>query len=71
MMSNAEPISVPLNCPHCGGSIEVACEVEAGTPTQRVRFQCPYCGEPREFEAPGEVLFVAMRQPGGGPETRH
>ena len=70
-MADTDPITVPLNCPHCGGSIEVACDVEPGAPAQTVRFRCPYCDAPRDFDAPGAVLFVAMRQPGGGPETRH
>jgi hypothetical protein len=64
---------VPLNCFECAGPIEVACEgpAEPGE-SQTVRFECPYCGRPRELELPGKVLWVAMRQHGGtGPETRH
>jgi hypothetical protein len=63
-------LAIPLNCPHCGGPIEVACEI-GDDQAQHVRFVCPYCGEPRDFEAPGRVLWVAMRQMGDGPETRH
>ena len=70
-VAGPEHVALPLNCQHCGGPIEVACEVDDETGTQSVRFACPYCGTPREFEAPGRVLWVAMRQPGEGPETRH
>jgi hypothetical protein len=60
--------SLPLHCPKCGGAIEVA--YEPGE-VQRARFVCPYCHEPREFEAPGKIVAVAMRQTGQGPETKH
>jgi len=62
---------VPLNCHQCGGPVEVACDVRDTAPSQSVRFLCPYCETPREFEAPGQVLWVAARPPGEGPETRH
>jgi hypothetical protein len=63
---------VPVNCFECGGPIEVACEVPAeAAASQRVRFECPYCGTPREVAMPGKVLWVAMRPHGGGPEIRH
>jgi hypothetical protein len=63
---------MPLNCHACGGAIEVACEV-ADDPANRqtVRFTCPYCGTPRDFQAPGRVVWVAMRQPGDGVVIRH
>jgi len=64
-------ITIPLNCLHCGGSIEVACGVDSEGGPQTVRFKCPYCGASREFVAPGVVMFVAARQPGAGPETKH
>jgi len=32
---------------------------------------CPYCGRTRDYEAPGRVLWVAMRLPSDEPETRH
>ena len=67
----AEPILVPLNCLSCGGTIEVACEVEPGTMGETVRFECPYCSAVREFEAPGRVIHVAARQVGAGPQTKH
>lgn len=66
-----EPVTVPLNCHSCGGPIEVACETGADILPQRARFNCPYCGVTREFDAPGRVLWVAMRQAGVGPETKH
>lgn len=62
---------LPLNCHQCGGAIEVACEVSTPESAQTVRFACPYCGTPREFDAPGRVVYVAMRQLGDGPETKH
>ena len=61
-------VVLPLNCPTCAGPIDVACE--EGAP-QTIRFACPYCQSRREFEAPGPVLWVAMRQHSTGPETRH
>jgi len=64
-------IPIPLNCLHCGGAVEVACGVDPEVGPQTVRFNCPYCGASREFEAPGVVMFVAARQPGIGPETKH
>lgn len=68
---HVEHVAIPLNCHHCGGPIEVACEMSDEASTQSVRFACPYCETPREFQAPGRVLWVAMRQPGDRPETRH
>jgi hypothetical protein len=70
-VTGPEHVAIPLNCHHCGGPIEIACEVSDDGSTQSVRFTCPYCGTPREFQAPGRVLWVAMRQLGEGPETRH
>ncbi len=72
-MTDLPATILPLNCFECAGPIEVACEgpVEPGE-SQTVRFECPYCGRPRELELPGKVLWVAMRQHGAtGPETRH
>ena len=66
-----ERVTLPLSCPSCGGPIEVACEVGEHIAPQRARFICPYCSIPREFDAPGHIVFVAMRQAGSGPETRH
>ncbi len=63
---------VPLNCFDCAGPIEVACQGDRDPEaTQTVRFECPYCGRPRELALPGKVLWVAMRQHGTGPEPRH
>jgi hypothetical protein len=70
-VADPEHIAIPLNCQNCGGPIEIACEAGPEATAQSVRFVCPYCGTPREFDAPGRVLWVAMRQPGEGPETRH
>ena len=67
-MAEHVAVVVPLNCPACGGPIDVACD--DGAP-QTIRFTCPYCQTPREYEAPGSVLWVAMRQHGPGPETKH
>jgi hypothetical protein len=65
-------VTLPLHCPHCGGPIELACEApDDDASAQTIRFDCPYCGTSREFEAPGRVLWVAMRLPSDGPETRH
>ena len=61
-------VILPLNCLACGGPIDVGCD--EGAP-QTIRFTCPYCQTPREVEAPGPVLWVAMRQHSVGPETRH
>ena len=66
-----EPLVVPLNCLSCGGAIEVACEVIAGAAVETVRFVCPYCSAPRDFEAPGRVIHVAARQVGEGPSKKH
>jgi hypothetical protein len=66
-----ENVLLPLNCHQCGGAIEIACEIITPVDAQTVRFACPYCGTPREFEAPGRVVWVAMRQHGDGPETKH
>ena len=54
-----EPLVVPLNCLSCGGAIEVACEGVPGAAVETVRFECPYCSAPRDFEAPGRVIHVA------------
>jgi len=70
-MPVVERINVPLNCPTCGGPLDIGCEVGSGNEPQSVRFVCPYCGTPRQFDAPGKVLWVAMRSAGDGPETRH
>lgn len=70
-MLGASAATVPLNCQHCGGPIEIAYEITDDVETQTARFKCPYCNEPREFQAPGRVLWVAMRQHGEGPETKH
>lgn len=70
-MMNSENVIVPLNCRQCGGPVEVACEVSPTGDQQCVRFSCPYCSATREFDAPGQVLWIAMRQIGTGPETRH
>lgn len=64
-------VVLPLNCQACAGPIDVACEQSSGGDTQTIRFLCPYCQTPREFEAPGRVLWVAMRQHSTGPETKH
>ena len=66
-----EPLIVPLNCLSCGGAIEVACEVVPGATVETVRFVCPYCSAPRDFESPGRVIHVAARQAGEGPSIRH
>ena len=66
-----EPLIVPLNCLSCGGAIEVACEVIPGAALETVRFVCPYCSAPRDFEAPGRVIHIAARQVGEGPSIRH
>jgi hypothetical protein len=68
-MTEQAGVILPLNCPECAGPIDVACE--DGGDVQTIRFLCPYCQTPREFEAPGRVLWVAMRQHGSGPETKH
>ena len=68
---SAEPLVVPLNCLSCGGAIEVACEVIPGAAVETVRFVCPYCSAPRDFEAPGRVIHVAARQVGEGPSKKH
>jgi hypothetical protein len=70
-VTHTENVVVPLNCHQCGGPIEVACEVQRDGDPQSVRFVCPYCGTPRDFEAPGRVIWVAMRQVGEGPELKH
>lgn len=71
MMTDQASVVLPLNCPECGGPIDVACEEPAADQAQTIRFLCPYCQAPREFDAPGRVLWVAMRQHGAGPETKH
>jgi hypothetical protein len=67
-MAEQASVILPLNCPACAGPIDVACD--EGDP-QTIRFACPYCQTPREFDAPGPVLWVAMRQHSPGPETKH
>lgn len=67
-MAEQASVVLPLNCPACAGPIDVACE--EGDP-QTIRFACPYCQTPREFDAPGPVLWVAMRQHSPWPETKH
>ncbi len=66
-----QTVTLPLHCPYCGGPIELACESTETVDEQTIRFDCPYCGRVREFSAPGRVLWVAMRMPQEGPETRH
>lgn len=70
-MLDAASATMPLHCQHCGGPIEVGYEIVEDVESQTARFTCPYCNEPREFQAPGRVLWVGMRQPGEGPETKH
>lgn len=70
-MSSNEPVVIPLNCPHCGGPIDVACEAGPDAEAETIRFTCPYCQTPRDFQAPGHVRWVAMRQHSAGPETKH
>jgi hypothetical protein len=70
-MAAGETVVMPVHCHHCGGPIELACEPGIIAELQTVRFVCPYCDTPREVQAPGRVLWVAMRQISDGPETRH
>ena len=70
-MGELDTVIVPLNCPSCAGPIDVACEHLPDSQPQTIRFVCPYCQTPREFDAPGPVKWVAMRQHSVGPETRH
>lgn len=66
-----ESVTLPLHCPYCGGPIELACEAAPEAAGQTIRFDCPYCGRTRDYEAPGRVLWVAMRLPSDEPEIRH
>ena len=70
-MTVHEPVMVRLNCAACAGPIEVAYTPDGSGEMQTIRFACPYCGESRDLQVPGLVLWVAMRQHGEGPETRH
>jgi hypothetical protein len=64
-------VVVPLNCPNCAGPLEVAYDAVPGGELQTIRFTCPYCQTPREFQLPGLTIWVAARQHGEGPETKH
>jgi len=62
---------IRLNCTACAGPIEAAYTPDPEGELQTIRFACPYCSEPRDLQVPGLMLWVAMRQPGEGPETKH
>ncbi len=70
-VTSPEPVIVRLNCAACAGPIEAAYTPDPEGELQTIRFACPYCSEPRDLQVPGRVLWVAMRQHGDGPETRH
>jgi hypothetical protein len=71
MTTTNDPTIVRLNCAACAGPIEVAYDPDADGELQTIRFVCPYCETPREIRLPGRARWVAMRQHGEGPETRH
>jgi hypothetical protein len=60
MREPAETVTLPLNCPKCGGPVTcqfVAWSTEA--PVVPVVWTCPYCrAEHRFFDAPGRLAWV-------------
>ena len=53
------PITLPLHCAHCRGSITIQMDDYRGDP-QPQTWACPYCQRTNEAKFPGRLMWVTQ-----------